>query len=239
MSKNAFEIEGVNVPSETKKMSLYEALRLRETYRDKLKKLESSFRRAGAVVTYAGKNTKEIDGVSIDDVVNQLKSNYDTIVAVNRNISKLNEVINQANATTTVEIIGNTYTIVEAMAVKASLETQIAIYNRMASQVTDAYEHVESLNQKNLTQEKATKYATEYIKSLPDTYFERTDVDQKQFMQDLEDEYKEKNTLIVIDPYNLVDKLGSVREKLTEFKQSIETALTRTNLLTEVEVDLS
>ena len=92
------------------------------------------------------------NGISREDLVNKLKSNYDKTIDVIRNFYNLNEAINRSNALTEITIGGETIPVTEALSRYDKINTEVdllnSIVNTLSSFHADAIgERIEKLHE--------------------------------------------------------------------------------------------
>lgn len=219
-----------------KTISIYEALRLRDKYKEDLEHLlnSSDGKRFVAVRTESSDN---IDGTPINDIENTLKSNYDRSHQLIKNISELTRLINCSNAITTVTIAGVTYTVADAMAKAKNIDLEIQWYKNIATNLANANKDIIRYNQTHLNPESISSYLERMTANMPDDVKGNKEL-MDSYIEGWEKDYIKKNTKVLVDPYNLSSQVDSIYEEISEFQTQYNIEITKSNLQTEISVDL-
>jgi hypothetical protein len=219
-------------PQETK-MSVYSALTKRKTYEKRMQKLDSA-----EYVIAAKVGEKTIHGVDKDDIVNKLKAAYDSRVAVIRNYHTLNGAITKSNAVTELTVNGETYTVAEAISRMNQIDTEIGFLDDVKKSITRANMLVTSKSENLLNEESILDYVQNMMKAFPEnmatTDAETVETLQKRFRQ----EYIDRNTWGLIDPYGLADSIDEKIDALKTFRDEFNEALNVSNIQTIITVKL-
>lgn len=173
-------------------------------------------------------NTK-INGVNIDEFIKSMKGSYDKAndLIIRRNAIKRAVVL--SNAVTTVRVNEVTYTIAEAIEMKNhGITFKEMLLEDLCSQYNDAQLVALDNNGKRL-EERAEKYVVGMFGSKEG----KTNVDD--FDKAMED-FITANTYEIIDPLKITDKINSLESEISEFKAEIDSALSVSNAITEIEI---
>lgn len=233
--------EGQNV--ETKEISVYRALSMRKIYAAEIEKLKGSavsdkvnpVEFSGFVTTRKQSelaNTEEFERLN-----NNLKSKYDKMMSLYRNFFALNAAIQQSNAETKITVGDKTYTIAEAISRYDRINAEINFYNAVAQNVANSVAEMEDANSKTLSTHAIETYVNNSIKALPEGT-----VITKDEIEGMKAKYKEnyikENTTVLVDPYNLRDKIDDKLSELAVFASQFNEAINAANLTTKISVNL-
>ena len=220
--------------TETKvKMTVYTALNKRKIYASRLTKLHDT---GASFVECALAAETKINGIPREDLENKLKSNYDKAIAIIRNFYSLNAAITRSNALTEITIGGETMTVAEALSRYDKINAEVDLLNSIAKTVASATAKLTRFNTDRLSEEAISKYVTNSIGSI--NLDSANDELVTGLMNKFREEYIERNTYELIDPYNHADTIEGRMEKLQEFISEFNEALNISNMQTEIEVCL-
>jgi hypothetical protein len=210
--------------SETKKISITEALNELKLYDAKINKAISSGKFVGAA-----KKSTNLIGVQTKETFNDnAKSGYQSVIDLISNRNKLKSAIVKSNARTEVNINGKVMTVAEAIERKNSIQFEINLLNTLKIQYTSASSTVLSENKK----------VDQQIDKLLET-FTGKDTDKKITKEDqsaITDPYREKNEFELVDPLGLYDKMLTLEADIDGFNSNVNTALVLSNATTFIEI---
>lgn len=221
-------------------MSVYTALKKRKIYEDRMNKITgSSDDFVTAITGLAVANPEEIEKIE-----NKLKSNFDKKRALIDNYTAINAAINQSNATTRLEIAGKEYTVTQAISRYAHLSFEIEFLNDIKKNITRTAATVQKNNERTLNESTIVDFVKSMMTNLPDNMFSAENVDQNdQVREKYESKYREdyitRNTVSMVDPYGLADKIDTMVEELESFKADFNEALNICNIQTIITVELN
>lgn len=219
-----------------KTISVYEALSLRKLCENKLDDLITfgDDHTIPYVSSYSGNKTDVLS-----EKENKMKSKYDRLVALLRNIDELTSKINESNATTTVTIDGQTYTKAEAIYRYQNITNRIMLYERIEREITSVLEKIADTNAKicssNAIDDRVNEMVS-IITSSGEYSAGRKTIDE--IRQECKDSIIENETMVLLDPYKLVDKVPEELDRLKEFKNRFNLEMNKSNLITEITVVL-
>lgn len=179
------------------------------------------------VVSNAG---KDADG-HIETQRNLIQGNYDSITHLISNRISLEKERLRSNAVTKVSVGGIEYTVNEAIAMKRLLRYKIDLLNKIQQQYNAAVDKKQSDDIRlydSLTRATAELFGKESISS------ENTSDNIKKFQED----YLALRESKVIDPNNLIKEIEKLQKEVTSFYNDIDAALSVSNALTTVTVNL-
>lgn len=225
--------------TEMREMTVYEALRIRKRYRDRLDKMishEGEYSTNNFVTPYIPKKDVQKNGETTEAITNALKRAFDMRAALLRNIDALDAAIYQANALTKVEIAGREYTVSEALAKLSRIQGEVVFYQDINTSITKGKKTVMDNNDLLLTDEKAQAYVSKKMEAFKDSVTDPNELEkyQKIFQQ----EYADNNTHALLDPYGLEGKIQGMIDELKEFADNVDTILSMSNMTTKISVSL-
>ena len=157
----------------------------------------------------------------------KLTSNFQSTVALHRNLVALCAAINEHNAKTTIMIAGGEYSKVEAIVRYKNIEEEVKFLNNLEKQIKNIHATLDYNKKKRGSKESEKKYVE---KSLNGQKAEMEVIKQ------LQKQYKEMHTYKIIDPNNIEEKIVEWRNDLEEFKESIHNALIESNVKNVIRV---
>ena len=179
-------------------------------------------------VTANKKSNEKIKGVLIDDIKKTIQGNFDSVKALIENKKVIKAAIVLSNATTTIEVGGNTYTVAEAIERKNMIALEENLLNQLVGQLKNANSTVENENAK-LPEKLET-----YLQSILGEKDKRT-------VEDIESHTKafySRNEYELVDPCGIQKHIDRLYDEITKFKTEVDYKLSESNSLTMIEVDL-
>jgi len=162
----------------------------------------------------------------------ELKVNAQATLDKVRNLIKnrvsLKAAIAQANATTTLDINGKEYTIVQAIERKNGLNREIALLDTLESQLADVKNKISHINTR--AKEKANQIVETQVGS--DAKNKKTEE-----IESLYNLIYDKNKAEIVDPIGLETVIEKMREDIETFEQTVDVQLSIANAKTFIEVD--
>jgi len=212
-------------------MTLTEGLSKLKLYDKKIEKTLNEIVRGSVIIDYkkANSQTTEKYKKTVDELERDSKAIIDKYKALTKNRDTLKAAIAQANATTTLTIAGKTYTIVEAIERKRTIENDKMLLNYLKNKFSDIQSKVDYINEKAQEQANAiieTKVGAEAKNSKPED------------IKALYDLIYEKNKVEMVDPLNVEKLIEELEETIDAFEQEVDINLSIVNARTEIEVDL-
>lgn len=210
--------------SETKKISITEALNELKLYDAKIEKGINSTKYVGA----AKKSTNNI-GVQTKEVFNNnAKAGYQSVIDLIANRNKLKSAIVKSNATTEVTINDKTMTVAEAIERKNSIQYEIELLNTLKTQYAVTSKMVIDENKK----------VDQQIDKLLET-FTGKETDKKITKEDqaaITEPYREKNEFELVDPLEIYSKMQNLEAEIDGFQSNVNTVLVLSNATTFIEI---
>lgn len=207
----------------TKTVSVYEALIEVSRINDQIEKINYGSK---LFIGYGPENAKIIGGINRVDFENGLKSNYDSIHHLIKNLAEYKAKIALSNATTKIKIGEKEYTIAEAIQRKANVSVELKLLQDIATQIANANKEI------NMSNIKVETGLPTYLAQV------KTESSTPEDIEKLTSAYKLDRTYKIIDPYGLVDKVESMREELAQFVSEVDSKITTSNCTTIIDVEL-
>lgn len=208
------------------KMSLYQALEKKKVLEDRVAREMKAYR-----LCCVRKANDEItkDGQPLDEVLkNSIQPGYQKSIALLKNLIALKAVINEANAKTTIEIDGKTYTIANAMVILRNQDKLSDMYRRMVMNYQQVSDEVARLNERSQDNDAINSYLE---KSLGDGKRD------PEMVKKLTQDYIARNTYSIYDPLDTMTTAQKELEHLEKFSNEVHYKLTQVNVSTEIEVE--
>lgn len=175
-------------------------------------------------------SNQKIAGLTIHDYEEVLKGNWNQwFDFVNRWVA-LKKAVTASNAVTKVLVNGIEYTVAEAIAMKTvGMEHKSLMLRTLKNQYNNAQAKLNRANGDDLTQ-KAENYVTGLYGSKDKT----PDPDQ---FEKVKAEYIKQNSLDLIDPNKILDKINALEKEISEFNAEIDSALSVSNANTLITIE--
>lgn len=211
-------------------MNVHKALSELKTIDDRI---ESAIHATSFCVAHKCSNEK-INGVAIADYIGNVKSNYQKINDLIARRRAIKNAVTLSNAKTMVEILGDKYTVAEAIEMK---NNGIDNYSMLLNVMTDNYKRSSSTIN-SYSGEDIEKKAEEYVTNMINAMARDSKTPMgAATIQSIRDEYIKNNTYELIDPVNIVNEITSLNEYISTFKSEIDAALSVSNATTLIDIE--
>ena len=177
-------------------------------------------------VSFKKKSVEKIGGVPVIEVVENIKSNYQSVVDLIERRSKIKSAIIKSNALTEVKIGEKTMSVAEAIDMKNSLSYNKSLLSHLSNQYNGCVANV------NRNNEKVDAQANTYIENL---YTDKNQVDPNK-IKTLKDDFIKVHEFELIDPINAYDKIKQMQDEIDEFLMNVDFVLSESNSLTFIEI---
>lgn len=209
----------------TEKMSVHKAL-------CELKTIDARIEKTIRATTYvfANKhNNAKVNGMTLGDFCAEIKANHKSAHDLIARRDAIKRAVTLSNATTTVMISGKEFTVAEAIDFK---NHTVPLMNDMLSKMSsDNYRARSAADAANGSTLEAR--ADEYIKSL------YGNVDMKGASEEVKKvraDFITAQTTELVDPIKVVDAMAALEKEINDFTVEIDSALSVSNALTELEI---
>lgn len=206
-------------------------------------------RPSGASIFVTAKKTNRsttVSGTNISDAEKGIQSNFDMTMDNFSNAWKLLMVKEAVNSMIRITIPNPdfrkggtiTATITEVLSLCGDGSISKKYYNQLLSKMQAEYNNVTSLIKKNeetvLSQERITDYVIQRLNALK----ENTSKDAVEKVYDeYAKEYIAANTLEIVDPIDIMDKINKLDQWITDFYTTVNFRLSEVNSKTKVWID--
>lgn len=207
------------------KMTIHKAL-------CELKILDSRINNAisSARFCLANKHSNEkVNGVTVEEYQETMKASYNKASDLIRRREAIKRAVVLSNAKTIVKIGGKEYTVAEAIEMNNhGIDLKLQLKNAMKKQYDSAMTAIISKN--SVVDDKATEYVVGLFgqkesKTLNEEY------------EKARKSYIEANTMELIDPVNILEKIEALEVEIADFTTEVDSALSVSNALTEITVE--
>ncbi|HBG8487847.1 TPA: hypothetical protein KRH44_001133 [Clostridioides difficile] len=202
------------------KYNAHKALAEKKLLEDKIDRCISNFKIVGTKKG-SDKNVYETK-TSVEDFNVEVSSKYQQIEDLIYNYNALDKAINISNAITNVQIGNKNYTVLEAIKRKNSIELDksllrqmVSNYDCMMSEVNRRNEEVQKNTDRMFEEKEKSKDGAELISF-----------------------YKKQQEWSLVDPLKVREKIEKLRDEIEEFEKEVDFALSTSNALTIIDVDL-
>lgn len=210
----------------TEKMNIHKALCELKTLDDRI-----DAKKSGVKFVFANKhcNTK-VNGLPIADVCGEIKAAYQSINDLIARRSAIKRAVILSNASTKIFVGGKEYTVAEAIEMKNNgIPMQRRFLEKIATDNERARREAENANGERLEMR-----AAEYIRSI---YGNSTDLrGMNEEMRKTQDDFIAAQTVEIVDPIKAADEIARLSDEINSFIVDIDSALSVSNALTEIEI---
>ena len=200
-----------------------------------LKTVDSRITKALSNNSFIGNYKGSPESEEIEAANTKLRANYQSVTALIENKKTLEAVRAKSNNETKVVIGDNTYTVAEAIKRKHDIKYDKLLLSQLTAQLNETKRIVDNRNE--LVQREKSNYA---LKTFEATKTE-ADVDlsvKLAKIAELEDKYVKENSYTILDPIGLQEKIEQMEKEISYFETNVEAALSVSNAITSVEVEL-
>lgn len=207
------------------KMTIHKAL-------CELKILDSRINNAisSARFCLANKHSNEkVNGVTVEEYQETMKASYNKASDLIRRREAIKRAVVLSNAKTIVKIGGKEYTVAEAIEMNNhGIDLKLQLKNAMKKQYDSAMTTIISKN--SVVDDKAT----EYVVGL---FGQKESKTANEDYEKARKSYIEANTMELIDPVNILEKIEALEVEIADFTTEVDSALSVSNALTEITVE--
>lgn len=207
------------------KMTIHKAL-------CELKILDSRINNAisSARFCLANKHSNEkVNGVTVEEYQETMKASYNKASDLIRRREAIKRAVVLSNAKTIVKIGGKEYTVAEAIEMNNhGIDLKLQLKNAIKKQYDSAMTTIISKN--SVVDDKAT----EYVVGL---FGQKESKTANEEYEKARKSYIEANTMELIDPVNILEKIEALEVEIADFTTEVDSALSVSNALTEITVE--
>lgn len=207
------------------KMTIHKAL-------CELKILDSRINNAisSARFCLANKHSNEkVNGVTVEEYQETMKASYNKASDLIRRREAIKRAVVLSNAKTIVKIGGKEYTVAEVIEMNNhGIDLKLQLKNAMKKQYDSAMTAIISKN--SVVDDKAT----EYVVGL---FGQKESKTANEEYEKARKSYIEANTMELIDPVNILEKIEALEVEIADFTTEVDSALSVSNALTEITVE--
>lgn len=172
----------------------------------------------------------KINGIPIEDFKKAAQGTYDKVTDLIKRQEAIKRAVTLSNAQTHVDIVGEEYTVAEAIWMKNhGIEFESLLINAMDNQYKMAQAEVNRQNGNNL-EARADQYVTA-IYGQKESKTNSADIDK------VRKDFLEANSYEIVDPINVQDKVEALRQKIDAFMADVDSALSVSNALTKITIE--
>lgn len=183
-----------------------------------------------AAVTVGLDQNRKVQGSnkSVAEVETAIKGSFDKMDSLIANRQKLKAAIVKSNATTTVQILGRTVTVAEAIELKGTLDNRRAYLNYVRQHAQTARATVDRGNQ--VLEDSIEKLLTTAYGS------DKTKIDPS-IAESIAKPQRQQKQLALLDPIDIDAKIVKLQDEISQIESEIDFVLSESNARTEIEVD--
>jgi len=192
-------------------------------------RINKSIRETTFVTTNKHSNSK-IDGYSIEEVKDIMKSNYDRVNSLIARKNAIKRAVVLSNAKTEVTINGKQYTIAEAIDMKNhGITSKENLYTTIKNQHTIVKGTLLKQNGQELSDR-----AESYVTGLYGGKDTKTD---PKIIEQMKADFITTNSFDLIDPIGVQKVLVALEEEISNFKAEIDATLSESNAITQITIE--
>ena len=210
----------------TEKMTIHKALA-------ELKLIDARITKSIQESTYCVANrhsNEKIKGISIDEVNKIIQGGYDKASDLITRRNAIKRAVVLSNAVTTVKVGDTEYTVAEAIEMKNhGITFKEYLMNTMVGQYNNAQAIILKENGSDLE-----KRAEQYVTGIYGSKEGKTNTDD---FEKTKQDFMRANTVELIDPIKILDKINSLEKEINDFKIDIDSTLSTSNAITEIEIN--
>lgn len=201
------------------KYNLHRALAEKKMLEKRINNILSSFEPVG---TKKGSDSKVYESkINVEDFGKNVRAKYQQIQDLIYNYNSLDKAIVLSNAATKVVIGDKEYTVADAIKRKDNIDFEQDLLRQMKSSYSRGLQNVNNRNQ-------------EVERRLD----EQTINMEKQDKEQWSNVYRKQNEWSLIDPIGISDEIEKLETEINEFLTEVDYALSTSNAITIVEVEL-
>lgn len=183
-----------------------------------------------SVFVRANKHSNEkINGVSIQEFSNQIKSGWKKVDDLIRRRNAIKKAVDLSNAIIKVKIGNDEMTVAEAIAMKNS---GIIYKQQLLAVLKNQYINAVKITEKENGEELQQK-AENYVIGLFGNKEGKTNNDE---IEKTKQQFIKSNTYELIDPISIKDKIDVLEKEIYEFTTEVDSELSTSNAITEITI---
>lgn len=172
----------------------------------------------------------KVFGVDIAEYTRQMQGGYDKAIDLIKRRKAIKEAVVLSNATTKVTIAGNEYTVAEAIEMKNhGIDFERILKESMEQQYKTAKATILLENGKDLEIR-----ADQYITAI---YGQKESKANVADIEKVKSDFLKSNQYELIDPLSVLDKIAELEDYINNFSAEVDSALSVSNALTEIEIN--
>ena len=184
----------------------------------------------GEFVESAKKSALNVNGkISKEAFKANAKADYQSIADLIKRRNSIKAAIVKSNAVTTVEVVGKTMTVAEAIDKKSSIEYEKALLEQLNDQYVLAIANVTKQNTKvdeSIEQLLNTAYGKEGKEKITKTSYDA-----------ISEPYREANEYGLVDSLEIEKLIKNMKDRIENFESEVDTVLQISNSITMIEID--
>lgn len=198
-----------------------------------LKLLDNRIRKAisSSICCVANKHSNDkIDGVPLDEYIKTMQGGYDKATDLINRRNAIKRAVVLSNAVTKVSVVDVEYTVAEAIEMKNhGVEFDELLMAHMKQHYDMAQMKIKAENGKEL-EERADQYVTA-IYGQKESKANIADIEK------VRTDFLTANQYELVDPLHILDKIEDLEKKINDFMAEIDSVLSVSNALTEIEIE--
>ena len=170
---------------------------------------------------------RKLKGVPIEDFKKDSQSALDQIKDLMARYDAIKRAISEANAKTTVEIAGKSYTVAEAIYMNQyGLEFKQRLHLHMSNEYSAAIKAIEKENAQ--LSDRADRY-------IANTTSNKENMDPDS-VTEMRNDYIERETMVLIDGIGIKETMNGLADEIDKFKSEVDSVLSTSNATTTITI---
>lgn len=170
----------------------------------------------------------KIKGVAVEDWKKEVDSSYCKATDLIKRRNAIKRAVVLSNAVTKVTINGQEYTVAEAIEMKNhGIEFDVMLMNKLTGDLQTAQNTAQYNNERELSAR-----ADSFVNAMYGGKDNKTEEANKS-----REDFIKANTCEVLDPLNVREIITSLEESTTQFNTEVDSALSVSNAITEIEIE--
>lgn len=178
----------------------------------------STYKKASSKNVLNGRKT-------VEEFQKDAKASYQSVVDLIERRKKIKELVVASNAVTKVMVGSVEYTVASAIERKASIQHDKQLLSKLIASLSNSVQYTEKANDKLEAE----------INNMNLAYMSKENAVSETMLK-MNQEYREQNQTVIIDPLNLTTLIDKLRYEIEEFESNVDFALSEINAVTKIEV---
>lgn len=175
-------------------------------------------------------SAEKINGITVDDWKANVDSDYTKVVSLIKRRNAIKKAVVLSNALTKVTINGQEYTVAEAIDMKNhGIELDVLLATKLSDDLKRAVSAIQLNNGDELD-----RRADVFIAQMYGTKEGKTNNEE---IKKSREDFIKASSYELVDPIDVKSIIGSLDDSISKFKAEVDSALSVSNAITEIEIE--